>query len=347
MEGKANMKKRVYSAMSTSEFVSIAISIHGDKFDYSGSFYTGSQEPFSFKCNKCGCACRLSQAQTHIRKNKPCGCRRCNKERLCSCVKCGDLVSSRVFYLQGRSCVKCVEKRESEKANLASSKHGKNCKTCGKWFVHRDRFYCSKECREFKPKRASLKTCNHCGVEFLREYSREKAQRLNFCSVRCQNEFQRNNYFDYHPNARRSDLKKNSGRVRSRWYRERSAERRSRSIAFAWWKKCKDSVAVLHVSTVAPWDRRISSAARLLRTRADPTFKLDRVKIYTWESALKNAMASTRLGCRKEEKKKWSKKINNVVKNLKKRFEVKSKRNTGSYGGSTVEILRESLLNAE
>ena len=329
------MKKRVYSAMSTSEFLSIAISIHGDKFDYSGSFYTGSQEPFSFKCNKCGCACRLSQAQTHIRKNKPCGCRRCNKERLCSCVKCGDLVSSRVFYLQGRSCVKCIEKRESEKASLASSKHGKNCKICGKWFVHRDRFYCSKECRESKPKRVSLRTCSRCGVDFLRECSREKNQRLNFCSVRCQNEFQRNNYFAYHPNATRAIPKDKSAQVRRKWHKERSAERRLRSVAFAWWKKCKESVAAIDGQVVSPWDRRIASAVALLRERAEPTFKLERVKIMEWDATLRNATKEFRVNPRSIEEKRWSRKISNAVKSLARRFEAQSKKRTGSCGIST------------
>ena len=341
------MIKQVHSIMSTSEFIDKATAIHGSKFDYSSSVYIGSQKPISFKCNQCKKICSLSQAQSHLRKTNPSGCFACGRERFRPCTKCGALVNSKVFYSQGKICIKCIENRNADRLARASERHGKHCKSCGVWFVHRDRFYCSKECRESRPKRVDLRTCSRCGVEFLRERSREKNQKRSFCSMQCQNEFRKNNYFDYHPNARRSDPKKNSGRVRSRWHKERSAERRSRSIAFAWWKKCKDSVAVLHVSTVAPWDRRISSAARLLRTRADPTFKLDRVKIYTWESALKNARASIRLGCRKKEKKKWSKKINNVAKNLRKRFEVKSKRNTGSYGGSTVEILRESLLNAE
>ena len=347
MAGKTDVKKRVYKTMSTAEFVAIAKAIHGAKFDYSNSVYNGSQKPFSFTCNKCGKVRTLLQAQTHTKNKNPGGCKSCNMERVSACVKCGVAVSSKVFHLQQKQCGKCFRSRKELARLRIEKKHGKNCKTCGKWFVHRDRFYCSSDCREAKPKNVECKTCSHCGVSFFRDQSRQKNQTLSFCSVSCQNEFKRNDYFAYYPNARRADPKRNSDQVRRRWHKERSDDRRARSTAFAWWKKCRNSVAVLHSSTVTPWDKRVSSAARLLRTRSDPTFKLDRVKTYTWDSALKNAMASIRFDCRKEEKKKWSKKINNVVKHLKRRFEVKSKRNTGSYGGSTVAILRESLLNAE
>lgn len=330
---------------STSDFKEAGKRKNGDLYDYSKSDFRGSDEPIVIGCKRCGKWLVLKNAASHYLKG--CGCKSCNMERKSPCKKCGVAVSSKNYHVQRGFCLNCFESAKTERLERRSLKHGKSCKTCGKWFVHKDRFYCSKECRESKPKRVNLRTCSRCGVEFLRECSREKAQRLNFCSVRCQNEFQRNNYFAYHPNATRAIPKDKSAQVRRKWHKERSAERRLRSVAFAWWKKCKESVAAIDGQVVSPWDRRITSAAALLRERAEPTFKLERVKIMTWDATLRNAMKEFSVDPRSIEEKRWSRKISNAVKSLARRFEAQSKRRIGNYGTSTRETSRKLLLNVE
>lgn len=108
------MIKRIYPRMSTADFVARSVAIHGNLYDYSESIYRGLKRPFSFLCNRCKTRRTLSQAGTHIRKNKPCGCKPCNHEKLAPCKICGVDVSSKVYQKQNKKCKECQRKhRES------------------------------------------------------------------------------------------------------------------------------------------------------------------------------------------------------------------------------------------
>lgn len=63
----------------TESFVSQAKRIHGETYDYSLSSYCGADNPIVIVCRKCG-PFTLAQAHSHYRKNRPCGCKICNKE---------------------------------------------------------------------------------------------------------------------------------------------------------------------------------------------------------------------------------------------------------------------------
>ena len=59
----------------TASFIEAARAIHGDKYDYSLTVYSGSQKPITIICKKCG-PFVLAEAGTHYWK-KACGCRFC------------------------------------------------------------------------------------------------------------------------------------------------------------------------------------------------------------------------------------------------------------------------------
>lgn len=103
------MIKHVNPRMSTADFVARASAIHGSLYDYSESVYQGLKEPFSFGCNRCGTIRTLSQAGTHIRKKKPCGCKPCNSDKISTCRICNTGVSSKVYYKTSGKCKECFE----------------------------------------------------------------------------------------------------------------------------------------------------------------------------------------------------------------------------------------------
>ena len=109
MAGKANMIKRNSRCYNREQFIAKAKAIHGDLYDYSDTVLSGSQDPVSFKCNRCGTTRTLSQAGSHIRKIRPCGCKPCNHDRLSPCKICGVSVSSKVYHAQAKRCKACCD----------------------------------------------------------------------------------------------------------------------------------------------------------------------------------------------------------------------------------------------
>ena len=101
------MIKRLYPRMSNADFVARSVAIHGDLYDYSESVYAGLKSPFSFFCNRCKTTRTLSQAGTHIRKNRPCGCKPCNHDKLSPCKICNAGVSSKIYHKQNKKCAEC------------------------------------------------------------------------------------------------------------------------------------------------------------------------------------------------------------------------------------------------
>jgi hypothetical protein len=130
------MIKRIYPRMSTAEFVAKAIAIHGDLYDYSESVYDGLKEPFIFDCKRCGTTRTLSQAGTHIRKNKPCGCGPCRRDVESPCRVCGAKVPSKVYHKTAGKCKECFQEYRRSLSDewilLAKREIKKNLKL-GKW----------------------------------------------------------------------------------------------------------------------------------------------------------------------------------------------------------------------
>ena len=342
------MIKRIYPRMSTADFVARSIAIHGDLYDYRESVYDGLKEPFSFVCKRCGTTRTLSQAGTHIRKNKPCGCKPCSSDRLSPCKVCGVAVSSKVYHKQAKRCKTCCDQAKLERAKRIEEKHGKHCKTCGTWFVYKDRFYCSSDCSQNRPKKVCLKTCSYCETQFERALSYDKGQRFNFCSVDCQNAFQRASYFQYQNETPRPVSKIRTRAARSKWYTKRRRERRKNSQAAIWWSRCVDCRSnMVRSSSLSEWDRRCNSAASMMKTRRDPVFRLEANRILNWDKVIAKNKRRLRVDNRPKEEKEWSKRINHTVRACKRRFAARSKDAIGRSGTNTKEIRQWLLPFAE
>lgn len=338
------MIKRIYPRMSTADFVARSIAIHGDLYDYSESVYDGLKEPFSFGCKRCGTTRTLSQAGTHIRKNKPCGCKPCSSDRLSPCKVCGVAVSSKVYHKQSKRCKACCDQAKADRAKRIEEKHGKHCKACGNWFFCSRSVYCSRKCSQNRQKKVCLKTCSYCGTQFERALSYDKGQRLNFCSVACQNAFQRVSYFQYQNETPRPVSKIRTRAARSKWYTKRRKERRKNSQAAIWWSRCVDCRSnMVRSSGLSEWDRRCNSAASMMKKRREPVFRLEANRILTWDKVIAKNKGRLRVDNRPKEEKEWSKRINHTVRACKRRFAARNRNDTGGFGTKTGAI-RQGLL---
>lgn len=63
----------------TASFIEAARAVHGDKYDYSLTVWTKSNDPVSFKCNCCGRVITNSGARKHI-YGKQTGCGKCYRK---------------------------------------------------------------------------------------------------------------------------------------------------------------------------------------------------------------------------------------------------------------------------
>ena len=139
MAGEANVIRRDSRCYNREQFIAKAKSIHGDLYDYSQTVLNGSQDPISFKCNRCGTTRTLSQAQCHIRKNRPCGCKPCNHDRLSPCKVCGVDVSSKVYHKQGFRCNECHLDHQFSKlspwASVIKRQVHRHCKRLSPWDI--------------------------------------------------------------------------------------------------------------------------------------------------------------------------------------------------------------------
>ena len=226
------MIKRVYT---TADFIEAGRLRNGDLYDYSRAVFNGFQNSVILGCKRCGKWITLKNAASHYMKG--CGCKACNRDKLSLCKVCGVGVSSKVYHKQAKRCKACCDQVKADRAKRIEEKHGKHCRACGTWFVCRRSVYCSKGCSQNRQKKVCLKTCSYCGTQFERALSYDKGQRLNFCSVACQNAFQRSSYFQYQNETPRPVSKIRTRAARSKWYTKRRKERRKNSQAAIWWSK--------------------------------------------------------------------------------------------------------------
>ena len=351
MAGKADVIKRIYPRMSTADFVAKSVAIHGDRYDYSESVYQGLKEPFSFVCKRCGTTRTLSQAGSHIRKNRPCGCKPCNHDRLSPCKICGVSVSSKVYHAQAKRCKACCDKAKQDRVAHKESKHGKNCRVCGTWFVKRDTPYCSEQCRKETFAKPVAFCCDYCATDGFKDPHSIKNPSRIFCNPECQKQFQATRYWDYQSKGQRDRGVPSRGKskiARSKWAKQRRLERLQKSEGAKWWSKCKEQTVKLNNQIeVSDWDRRCNSAARLLKSRFEPTFKLEKYVLHSWEKTITRNRRKLRTDSRNKEEIQWSKKFSNVAKNCRRRFLAKNKNATGCFGLRTKEAQRGLLPFAE
>lgn len=308
------MIKRIYPRMSTAEFVAKAIAIHGDLYDYSKSVYDGLKEPFTFGCKRCGTTRTLSQAGAHVRKIRPCGCKSCNHDRLSLCKICGVGVSSKVYHRQAKRCEACCDQAKTDRAKRIKEKHGKHCKACGTWFVYKDRFYCSSDCSRNRPKKVCRKTCDYCRSEFNRELSFEKGQRFNFCSVSCQNAFQKNNYSLYQTNGRIVDWTEKSRKAKERWVRGKN-RKKAKTEKGVWFAKCLKETTRSE-SRVGSWKKRCVAAVSSLADRWLGEFRLKSIKIVgSWDRRIQ--LERPRLHPKRRSK--WKQRCETANRNMRRR----------------------------
>lgn len=108
------------------DFFAKAKAIHGDLYDYSETVLNGSENPLSFKCNRCGTIRTLAQAQSHIRKNRPCGCKPCNMKKKQACNRCGQETMSPGFWKRNKKCQDCHDLSKNKWIALAKKEARSN-----------------------------------------------------------------------------------------------------------------------------------------------------------------------------------------------------------------------------
>lgn len=172
----------------TESFIRRARETHGDTYDYSMANYKGSQQPITLVCRVCG-PFVLSQAGTHYRKRKPCGCRTCNYgvyvgRKYCDCGLPIDAHNRRI-HAESNTCRVCFE-RDRDAREFERRK--RTCKNCGDWYFRRSKNHttCGR-CRERRLRKRATSTvlCRTCGKHFTRCTQKRGRNKRHFCSLGC------------------------------------------------------------------------------------------------------------------------------------------------------------------
>jgi hypothetical protein len=310
----------------TATFIEASKRANGDLYDYSQSVFAGWRKPILIGCNRCGKLINLKNAGSHYLKG--CGCKACNSDRLSPCKICGVGVSSKVYHAQAKRCKACCDKAKQDRVTHKESKHGKHCKGCGVWFAKRDSFYCTAECRLQNVASRLVYSCCHCGGT-VRKRSVSTA-RFQFCNKDCQTAFQGSIGYDRTGRIRSSA---NKSKLAKRKYRsEQSKQRKAISEGYQWWRLCRAQACKLDEKQKTRWDKRCQAALSSINSRFEPVFRLERQKLWTWESKISkerlNRLKTIRVS---EEDAKWDRKIQQASRNAHKRRNRKVLR-TGERG---------------
>ena len=302
----------------TATFIEASKRANGDLYDYSQSVFAGWRKPILIGCNRCGKLINLKNAGSHYLKG--CGCKACNSDRLSPCRICGADVSSKVYHAQAKRCKACCDKAKQDRVTHKESKHGKHCKGCGAWFAKRDSSYCTAECRRQNIATRLVYLCSHCGQR-VRKRTVSRAS-FQFCNKDCQAAFQ--SRVGYDAAKKQASQKRKSLLAKAKRAKRISDERKAGSEGFKWWSLCKSQAIETIKQQPSQWDRRLASAASLIRKRFEPVFKLKSKRIWTWESKIAKER-SVRLKSKPihGEELKWNNRIQQAAKNAHKRFSLK------------------------
>lgn len=137
----------------TDSFITESRLVHGDTYDYSQTEYKSSDGPIVIVCRKCG-PFTLKQTHSHYRKNKPCGCRTCERRkgielrgRLKTCLICKSWLKNYPGTHKRGMCIDCWSDRRHwvEWSSVQFSKllheMGKRERTKDKWWSFAIRKY--------------------------------------------------------------------------------------------------------------------------------------------------------------------------------------------------------------
>jgi hypothetical protein len=199
-------------------------------------------------------------------------------------------------------------------------KHEKQCKGCSVTFSDRDKVFCSDDCRRIYTENRLTYSCCHCGGT-VRKRSVSTA-RFQFCDKDCQTAFQ--NRVGYDAGKKQAAQKRKSLLAKAKRAKRLSDQRKAGSSGFEWWSLCKSQSFELLKQQPSQWDKRLASAASLIRKRFEPVFKLKSKRIWSWESKIARER-SIRLKSKPTygDELKWNNRIQQAAKNAHKRFSLK------------------------
>ena len=173
----------------TESFIQKARSVHGDRYDYSLTEWNGSQKPITIVCRVCG-PFNLSSAGSHYKKQRPCGCGKCNYglyagRKFCAC---GEEINYHNKRIQSASetCRTCY-KRDRDAREFEQRKRA--CNRCGDWYVRTSKgnsvcYRCNEAARR-KRLETQIVECLLCQKKFVRSQSKIERNDRHYCSLKC------------------------------------------------------------------------------------------------------------------------------------------------------------------
>lgn len=324
----------------TVTFVQAAIALHGEKYDYSQTVYEASMKPITIICRNCG-PFVMSQAQSHYRKIKPCGCRRCEKmegelRRKGDSVRCKGCGLVRP-YRQGGYCVDCRSDgltRFNLRKNKTLSKNRRTCKGCGVEFSDRCRSYCTDECRSKHVSKPIRMECGYCGKEIWKRCRpSEQIFKARFCNGKCQRAYRTR--LSHEVIWSKVDWVKRSKKAKAKWRSRRSLGRKHDSFLQKFFLKCRSVCSeIRNACETTEWHTKCSSTVVGLRFReGKKRSKRKSLPCETFEVSVRVMRAKIRSKQKRLECfTKWKKKIAGCVKNQSIRAARKKRQPIGKAG---------------
>ncbi len=293
----------------TRKWISKAIAIHGDLYDYSETEYFSTKEPISFICRIHG-KVTIPQAGIHLRRVKPGGCQECGWQRLRKhglCKDCGSQVSN----TKKIRCETCSQRKKQQ----TESRRTRKCKTCENQYKGDPRSaFCSNSCyRSYRDTHDPFVkiNCAICGAE--KSIRKKRLASNNCCSKECSTELLKRNQ-----HSPRLDPAARVQRARRKYKKESSSIRRKNSTAYRFWRLCKRKW--FDDNEQDAWRKRCKAAASGLSNRHKPksTFTVEIESKETFDSVrVKRKIIKATRPIRSEDP--WKLKVKNQTNLLSKR----------------------------
>jgi len=229
----------------TESFIRVSKEIHGDRFDYTSTKYTRSQDSVTFLCNLCGSKVEC-MAGSHIRGAVGCSCQK-NKTKL----------------RQERQMEKTKTRLNLMECRNAELKK-RPCKYCGKPIgtIDSRQVVCSRECG-FKSRTLQrlVVNCLVCNSPVTRTSSHLKTYKGACCSLECQR--QRALKERHSSQFIEVDWHGKSLKAKRKWKALDTRKRKANSTAYKYWLKCNIPDEV----DLGDWERRCNTTAMCLKER--------------------------------------------------------------------------------
>ena len=304
----------------TREWISKAIAIHGDLYDYSETEYLSTKDPISFICRIHG-EVTIPQAGIHLRKVKPGGCQQCGWEKIRKhglCKDCGAQTSC-------KKTVRCESCSHSKKKEI-DAKRTRKCKTCGDEYKGDPRSaFCSNICyrsyRDIHDPWINI-SCVICGAD--KQIRLKQKSSNNCCSRACSTILLKKN--QGHPFGRRTPEERGRANL-DRYRKKRSRERKKNSVSYKFWRLCKRQ-GIRETNNEDPWMKRCRAAVSGLSNRPLSVTNTDKAQnlIDSFQSKeFKKKIQKAFSNAKNKEEEKWKAKSWNAISLLAKRRRVVKK----------------------